>query len=132
MSVTDPIADALTIIRNGIAARKEKVDVRFSKLLQEVIRIFKEEGFIEDYRKIDYKNQGKIRIYLKYLPNKKPAITQIQRVSKPGLRVYRNRKELRPVLGGLGVAVVSTSRGVMSDKKARKAGLGGEIICNIW
>ena len=132
MSISDPIADALTIIRNGYRANKENVDILFSKLLEQIVKVFKEEGFIKDYKKTDYKNQGKIRVYLKYLPNKESAITKIQRVSKPSLRIYNGNKELKPVLAGMGVAIVTTSKGVMSNKKARRAGLGGEVICNIW
>jgi len=132
MSVSDPIADALTVIRNGFRAHKEKVDVRFSKLLEAVIKVFKEEGFVKDYRKMDYKNQGKLRIYLRYLPNKEPSITRIQKISKPSLRIYCGNDDLKPVLGGMGVAVVTTSKGVMSNKKAKRQGLGGEVICNIW
>ncbi len=132
MSVSDPIADALTIIRNGIRANKENVDILFSKLLEQIVKVFKEEGYIKDYKKTDYKNQGKIRVYLKYLPNKESVVTKIQRVSKPSLRVYSGKKELKPVLAGMGIAVVTTSKGIMSDKKAKRAGLGGEVICNIW
>ncbi|MCK4422446.1 MAG: 30S ribosomal protein S8 [Candidatus Omnitrophica bacterium] len=132
MSVSDPIADALTIIRNGIRANKENVDILFSKLLEQIVKVFKEEGYIKDYKKTDYKNQGKIRVYLKYLPNKESVVTKIQRVSKPSLRVYSGKKELKPVLAGMGIAVVTTSKGIMSDKKAKRAGLGGEVICKIW
>lgn len=132
MVMTDPIADMLTRIRNANVVNHEKVDVPASKMKKALAEIFKGEGFIRDYQVIDDGKQGVIRMFLKYGPNREKVITGIKRISKPGLRVYVGKDELPKVLGGLGVAVVSTTKGLMSDKQARQAGLGGEVICYIW
>ncbi|MBO2520874.1 MAG: 30S ribosomal protein S8 [Clostridia bacterium] len=132
MSMTDPIADMLTRLRNASAVYHESVDVPASKLKTEVARILKEEGFIRDYKIIESRPQPTLRIFLKYAPNKQRVITGIRRISRPGLRVYAGRDEIPRVLGGLGIAVLSTSKGVMSDKQARKLGVGGEVICYVW
>ncbi|HLS91132.1 MAG TPA: 30S ribosomal protein S8 [Limnochordia bacterium] len=133
MGMTDPIADMLTRIRNASSVFHETVDVPSSRLKVELARILKEEGFIRDYKLVDEnKPQPTLRIFLKYAPNKQRVITGIRRISRPGLRVYAKRDEVPRVLGGLGIAILSTSKGVMSDKEARKAGVGGEVICYVW
>lgn len=130
--MTDPIADFLTRIRNGNMVMHETVEVPGSKIKLSIADIMKREGYIKDYEYIEDGKQGIIRIYLKYGPNKEKVITGIKRISKPGLRVYVKKDEIPRVLGGLGTAVISTSKGLMTDKEARKAGLGGEVICYIW
>lgn len=132
MVMTDPIADFLTRIRNGNMVMHETVEVPGSKIKMSIADIMKEEGYIKDYEYIQDGKQGIIRVYLKYGPNKEKVITGIKRISKPGLRVYVKKDEIPKVLGGLGTAVISTSKGLMTDKKARKTGLGGEVICYIW
>lgn len=132
MVMTDPVADMLTRIRNASSVKHESVDIPGSKLKVELARILKEEGFIREYKFIEDGKQGSLRVYLKYGPNKEQVITGIKRISKPGLRVYVNKEEIPRVLGGLGVAVISTSTGVMTDKQARKTGVGGEVICYVW
>jgi len=132
MSMTDPIADMLTRLRNASSVFHESVDVPASKLKTEVARILKEEGFIRDYKIVEEGKQPTLRIFLKYAPPKRQVITGIRRISRPGLRVYAGRDEIPRVLGGLGIAVLSTSKGVMSDRQARKAGVGGEVICYVW
>lgn len=132
MVITDPIADMLTRIRNANSVFHDSVDVPASKMKFELAKLFKEEGYIKDLRWIDDGRQGIIRIYLKYTPEKERVIAGVKRISKPGRRVYAKRDEIPKVLGGLGVAVLSTSQGLMTDKQARKAGIGGEVICYIW
>ena len=124
----------LTKIRNASNARHEKVDVPSSKLKVEIIKIFKNEGFIKNFKLVDDKRQGLIRIFLKYQNDqqKTPVITNIKRVSKPGLRQYSSTAELPRIYNGMGTVVVSTSRGVLTDKKAREQSVGGEILCYIW
>lgn len=129
---TDPIADALTAIRNAGHARKEKVDVSASKLAEQLLRLLREEGFIRDYKPLAEGPRLKLRVYLKYLDGRVSAITHVRRISKPGLRIYRGKAELKPVRGGLGLAIVSTSKGVMTDEQARKIGVGGEVLCQVW
>src|SRR5690606_17740806 len=132
MVMTDPIADMLTRIRNASAVNHEQVDVPSSKMKVELARIFKEEGYIRDYKVIQDGNKATLRIYLKQGPGQTRVISGIRRISKPGLRVYAKKDEIPKVLGGLGVAVLSTSKGVMSDRQARKEGVGGEVICYVW
>ncbi len=132
MVMTDPIADMLTRIRNASMVYHDSVDVPASNLKKEVARILKEEGFIRDYRVIDDGKQGIVRLYLKYGANRERVISGLKRISKPGRRVYARRDEIPRVLGGLGIAVLSTSKGVMSDKEARKQGVGGEVVCYVW
>ena len=132
MVMTDPIADFLTRIRNANMVYHEKVEVPSSKVKKAITEILKEEGFIKDYEYIEDGKQGTLRIFLKYGPNKERVISGLKRISKPGLRVYAKKDELPKVLGGLGIAVISTPKGIMTDKKARKEGLGGEVICYIW
>lgn len=132
MTMTDPIADMLARIRNANLIFRDRVDVPGSKLKREIARILKEEGYIRDYQWINDKKQGIIRLYLKYGPNKERVITGLKRISRPGLRVYARHDELPRVLGGLGIAILSTSQGVMTDKQARKLGVGGEVLCYVW
>lgn len=132
MGMTDPIADMLTRIRNGSKARKKWVDMPASKLKKELARILSEEHFIDRFTYADDNKQGVLRIFLKYERNEMPIIQGIQRVSKPGLRKYSRAIDLPRVLNGLGVAIVSTSSGVMTDQTARKKGVGGEVICYVW
>ena len=130
--MTDPIADMLTRIRNAIMVNHEQLEVPGSRIKREIAQILKEEGFIRDYDWIDDGKQGVIKIYLKYGPNKTRVITGLKRISKPGLRVYAQHDAVPKVLGGLGLAILSTSKGVMTDKRARKEGIGGEVLCYIW
>ena len=132
MVVTDTIADMLTRIRNANQMRYQEVSVPASNLKVSLAKILKEEGFIEDYKVVDDNVQGTIVITLKYGQNKERVITGLKRISKPGLRVYAKASEVPKVLNGLGIAIISTSRGVMTDKAARKENLGGEVLCYIW
>lgn len=132
MAMTDPIADLLTRVRNANMVNHEKVELPASKMKKAIADIFKSEGYVKDCELIDDGKQGIIRIYLKYGANKEKVITGLKRISKPGLRVYAKKDEIPRVLGGLGTAVISTSQGIMTDKEARKQGLGGEVICYIW
>ena len=132
MSMTDPIADMLTRIRNGAQASHPSVDVPSSKLKVALAKVLKEEGYIEDY---EVKQVGKfnvITITLKYDAKNKPVITKLERVSKPGLKTYSKAKNLEKVLGGLGIAIISTSKGLMTDRKARKENIGGEVLCYVY
>jgi len=132
MVVTDPIADFLTRIRNANTMYMEKVEIPASKTKMALANILKDEGFIKDVEYIEDGKQGIIRLYLKYSGGKERVISGLKRISRPGLRVYARKDELPKVLGGLGIAVVSTSNGLMTDKNARKQGLGGEVLCYIW
>ena len=131
MSVSDPIANMLTSIRNAQKVRKDTVDIPASKLIEKILAIFKQDGYIEDYRLLKDNKQGVLKVYLKY-ENKKPMISGIKRVSRSGLRVYAGISEIPRVLNGLGSAVISTSKGVVNDKEARKIKIGGEVLCYIW
>ena len=132
MQITDPIADMLTRIRNAGSARHETVDVPNSKMKKAIAEILLEEGYIKSFQLIDDGPQGVIRITLKYLPGKEKAIQGLRRVSKPGLRVYAGADELPQVLRGLGIAIISTSKGIMTDKKARAQHVGGEVLAFVW
>jgi small subunit ribosomal protein S8 len=132
MAVTDSVADMLTIIRNGSSARKETVEVKGSGLTGEVLGIFKKEQFISNFKLMKDNKQGILRVYLKYAKNGDPAILGIKRISRPGLRIYRKADDLPKVYGGLGVAVISTSKGLMTDNEAREKKVGGEVLCYIW
>lgn len=132
MSMSDPIADFLTRIRNAGMVYHDKVEVPASRIKKELAELLKAEGYIKDVEYIADDKQGVIRMYLKYGPNRERVITGLKRISRPGLRVYAKKDEMPKVLGGLGIAVISTSKGIMSDKNARKAGLGGEVISYIW
>jgi small subunit ribosomal protein S8 len=129
--MTDPIADLLTRIRNGMGARHRRVDVPVSKIKIEVTRILKENHFIHDYKVLDDGRHGVLRVYLKYYEGK-PVIRSIERVSRPGLRVYKGSKDLPRIRGGLGIAIVTTPNGVMSDKQARAQNIGGEVMAVVW
>ena len=131
MNITDPIADMLTRIRNANAQRHETVDVPSSKLKKSIAEILLDEGYIKSFEEIEDNSQGIIRITLKYV-NKQKVISGLKRISKPGLRVYANKEELPRVLGGLGIALISTSKGIMTDKKARQEGIGGEVLAFVW
>ena len=132
MQITDPIADMLTRIRNAGSARHETADVPNSKMKKAIAEILLEEGYIKSFQLIDDGTQGVIRITLKYLPGKEKAIQGLRRVSKPGLRVYAGADELPQVLRGLGIAIISTSKGIMTDKKARAQHVGGEVLAFVW
>lgn len=131
MSLSDPIADMLTRIRNGLRARKETVNIRASNICEGMCRVLKEEGYIQDHKRIEDNKQGLLRVYLKYGPMGEDVITELKRVSRPGLRVYRGVEELPRPMNGLGVAVVSTSSGVMSDRRCREKKIGGEVLCTV-
>ncbi len=132
MVMTDPIADFLTRIRNANTVYHDKVEAPASRMKKAIAAILRDEGFVKDYEFIDDGKQGIIRVYLKYGTGKERVITGLKRISKPGLRVYARKDDGPKVLGGLGIAIISTSKGIMSDKKARREGLGGEVICYVW
>jgi len=132
MSVTDPIADMIVMIKNGSRARKETVDAKASNLCEEILKIFKTKKLISNYKRVDDSRQGILRVYLRYLDKKTPAITDIKRISKPGLRRYVGKDEVPRVLEGIGFAVLSTSKGLVTDKQARAKGVGGEIMLYAW
>ncbi len=132
MSMSDPLADMLTRIRNGVAARFESVEMPLSKLKVSVVKVLKEEGYITDYQIIDQGVQGILRVHLKYGPDNEQVITGIRKVSKPGLRQYKKSSNIPKVMSGLGVGILSTSRGVISDREARKLNVGGELLCEVW
>lgn len=131
MTMTDPVSDLLTRIRNASDARHATLDIPSSKLKLEITRILKEEGYISNYHLIQDKKQGVIRIQLRYASGKSPVITSIDRVSRPGCRVYADKSEIPSVLGGLGICILSTSQGVFTGKQAKEKGLGGEILCTV-
>jgi small subunit ribosomal protein S8 len=130
--VTDPIGDMLTRIRNGSLAEHEKVDIPASKLKLRIAELLKEEGFIKNFRLIEDRKQGILRVYLKYGPGQERVITGLRRVSKPGRRLYVGADKIPSVLGGMGVAVLSTPRGVLPDREARRQRVGGEVLCFVW
>ena len=132
MHITDPIADMLTRIRNANSAKHDTVDVPASNMKKAIAQILLEEGYIKNFQLIDDGTQGVIRVTLKYGPGKEKVISGLRRVSKPGLRVYAGADELPKVLRGLGIAIVSTSKGIMTDKKAREAHVGGEVLAFVW
>ncbi len=130
--VSDPIADMLTRVRNALSARHPKVDVPASKLKMEMARILKEEGYILNFKLTEEGARKFIRIYLKYTPGNEPVISHIERISRPGCRVYVGSQEIQRVLGGLGINILTTPRGVMTGNSARKEGVGGEVLCQVW
>jgi len=130
--VTDPVADMLARIRNGSLAEHEKVDIPSSKLKVRLAEILKEEGFIKNFRLIEDKRQGVLRVYLKYGPSQERVISGLRRVSKPGRRLYVGADRIPSVLGGMGVAILSTPQGVLTDRESRKAKVGGEVLCYVW
>jgi small subunit ribosomal protein S8 len=132
MKLTDPVADMLTRIRNALSARHQKVDVPASKLKLEIARILKEEGYVSNFKATEEEGHKVIRIYLKYDNNNDAVISNVARVSRPGCRVYVRRTEIPRVLGGMGINILTTPRGVMTGRQARKQGLGGELLCEVW
>ncbi len=132
MMVSDPVADMLTRIRNGLAARHTKVDVPASRLKGEIARILREEGYVANYKLAEEGSRKLIRIYLKYTAANEPVISTIERVSRPGNRVYVGSQEIPRVLGGMGINILTTPKGVMTGRNAKKEGLGGEILCQVW
>ncbi|MGM0368974.1 MAG: 30S ribosomal protein S8 [Bacillota bacterium] len=130
--MTDPIADLLTRIRNATQLSKDRVRIPASNVKEAIANLLSEEGFVKGYKKYANNDQGTLEVFLKYGENDEKVITGLKRISKPGLRVYAGKDELPKVLGGLGVAVISTSQGVMTDKEARKNGIGGEVLCYVW
>jgi small subunit ribosomal protein S8 len=130
--MTDPVADFLTRVRNAIGARQQKVDVPASRLKLDIARILKEEGYISNFKPTEENGQKLVRVYLKYGSNNEAAISNLNRVSKPGCRVYVGRTEIPRVLGGLGINILTTPKGVMTGRQARKEGVGGEILCEVW
>lgn len=132
MVISDPVADMLTRIRNGIRAKHSKVDIPASRLKAEIARILREEGFVSNYKVIEEGGRSILRVYLRYAPTKEGVISHLERVSKPGCRVFVERNKIPKVLGGLGINILTTSRGVMTGKSARREGVGGEILCNVW
>lgn len=132
MAMTDPIADFLNRIKNGQRARFDKVDIPASRLKTELARILKEEGYIKHYKLIKDNKQGVLRVHLKYSTDREAAVTGIKRISKPSRRVYVGHDEIPRVLNGLGIAILSTSKGIMTDRDARANRVGGEVICSVW
>jgi len=132
MSLTDPVADFLTRIRNALRAKHQKVDVPASKLKLELARILKEEGYIANYKATEEQGHKLVRVYLKYGPDESATISNVTRVSRPGCRVYVGRNEIPRVLGGMGINILTTPKGVMTGRQARKEGVGGELLCEIW
>jgi small subunit ribosomal protein S8 len=132
MTMTDPVADFLTRVRNAVQAGKDRCDVPASKLKLELSKILQEEGFIRTFKVLEEGPQGTLRIYLRYSSDGEPAIHGLERMSRPGLRVYRRVEKLPQIRGGIGVAVVSTSKGLMTDARARELRLGGEVMCRVW
>ena len=132
MSFTDPVADLLTRIRNAINARQQKLDVPASKLKMEIARILKEEGYLANYKATEENGRKLLRLYIKYGSNNDAAITNVARVSRPGCRVYVGHNEIPRVLGGLGISILTTPKGVMTGRQARRSGVGGEILCEVW
>ncbi|MBI2369933.1 MAG: 30S ribosomal protein S8 [Deltaproteobacteria bacterium] len=132
MSMTDPVADMLTRIRNANTARHEKVDVPLSKLKLAIAQVLRDEGYVKHFQVVEEGGHEVLRVFLKYAPDRQTVISGIRRVSKPGRRVYVGRDRIPPVLNGLGIAILSTPKGVMSDKGARQANVGGELLCTVW
>lgn len=131
--ITDPIADMLARIRNAARARHQRVDIPASKLKIEIARILKEEGYISTFKVVEESRARKVlRVFIKYTPDKRGVITDFRRVSRPGCRVYVGKNDVRPVFGGLGTSILTTPKGVMTGRAARKAGVGGELICEVW
>jgi small subunit ribosomal protein S8 len=132
MNMTDPVADMVSRIRNGVRAKLPKVDVPSSKLKVEIARILKDEGYIANFKVTEDDKQNMLRVFLKYGPGMERVITDVQRVSKPGCRIYCGKDQIPRVYGGLGINILSTSRGLMTGRSAAREGVGGEILCNVW
>ena len=131
MPVTDPIADMITVIRNGVRAKKDTVEVKRSKVTESILTILKNEEYISNFKSIDDNKQGIVKVYLKY-DKDTPAIADVKRISRPGRRTYVKSDEIKSVLGGIGMALISTSHGIMTDKDAKEKNLGGEFLCEVW
>lgn len=129
---TDPIADLLTRIRNAARAKHPRVDLPSSKLKVEIARILKDEGYLSNFKVVDEKGKRTLRVFLRYTPDRRSVITDLKRVSRPGSRRYLGKADIRPVVGGMGIAILSTPRGLMTGQSARKEGLGGELLCEVW
>ena len=132
MSMTDPVADMITRIRNGVRAKLGRVDIPASKLKMEIARILRDEGYISNFKLAEDSRQGVLRVFLKYGPGMERVITDVQRVSRPGCRIYCGKHQIPRVYGGLGINILSTSRGVMTGRTAAREGVGGEILVNVW
>jgi small subunit ribosomal protein S8 len=132
MNMTDPVADMITRIRNGVRAKQPRVDIPSSKLKVEIARILKEEGYISNFKVTEDNKQNVLRVYLKYGPGMERVITDLQRVSRPGCRIYCGKDQIPRVYGGLGINILSTSRGLMTGRTAAREGVGGEILANVW
>lgn len=132
MSVTDSVANALTKIRNAQKAKKETVDIPFSGMMDGVLTILKDKAYISNFKLMKDNKQGLLKVYLRYTPTRAPVIVGLKRISKPGLRVYVSKDKMPRVRGGLGLAILTTSKGIITDKEAKKAGVGGEVICYVW
>ncbi len=130
--MTDPIADLLTRVRNGARARHPRVDLPSSRLKVEIARILKEEGYLVNFKVVEEKGKKTLRLFLRYTPDRHSVITDLRRISRPGSRRYTGKAGIRPVVGGMGISIVSTPRGVMTGQAARKAGVGGELLCEVW
>ncbi|HKV11441.1 MAG TPA: 30S ribosomal protein S8 [Thermoanaerobaculia bacterium] len=132
MSMTDPISDLLARIRNAQLAKHDRLDVPASRLKLEVVKLLKDEGFIKNFREVEDTPVGKIRVFLRYSAEGMPAISHLEKISKPGRRVYRKAEELKPVRNGLGIGIISTSQGLLTDAQARERRVGGELLCEVW
>jgi small subunit ribosomal protein S8 len=132
MPVTDPIGDMLTVVRNGAMVHKDSVEVKRSKMNESICEILKREGFISNYKTMENRQQGLIKVYLKYDKNKVCGLKDLRRISKPGRRVYVKTEEIRSVYGGIGASLISTSHGVMTGKEAKEKNVGGEVLCQVW
>lgn len=129
---TDPIADLLTRIRNAARAKHPRVDLPSSKLKVEIARILKDEGYLTNFKVVDEKGKKTLRVFLRYTPDRRSVITDLKRISRPGSRRYLGKTDIRPVVGGMGIAILSTPRGLMTGQSARKEGVGGELLCEVW
>jgi small subunit ribosomal protein S8 len=129
---TDPVADMLTLIRNASRAKHPRVDLPSSKLKVEIARILKDEGYLSNFKVVEEKGKKTLRVFLRYTPDRRCVITDLQRVSRPGSRRYVGKFDIRPVVGGMGISIVSTPRGLMTGRSARKEGVGGELLCEVW
>ena len=132
MSVTDLIADQLTVIRNAIRAGKKDVIIKRSNTLEGIVDLIKREGFIDNYKVIEDDQQGKIKVYFKFTKDGEPVMIQLKRISKPGLREYVPSKKVKSIMGGVGLEILSTNKGLLTDKEAKEQGIGGEVLCQIW
>jgi small subunit ribosomal protein S8 len=129
---TDPIADLLTRIRNGARAKHSRVDMPASKLKVEIARILKEEGYLANFKLVEEKGKKTLRVFLRYTPDRRSVITDLKRISRPGSRRYTGKADIRQVVGGMGISIISTPRGLMTGQDARKEGVGGEVVCEVW